>query len=146
MYEQATLVRRRPIHIVCNELGPYVQPRAEKSSQVDYGTYGNGCSSYVWRTPTLDYSICYTYRGPKVTSLVACSSRGKCAQHLRRIRGCDAHPACPAWIWRIHVCHANVTRNILRAPAAWWYPPLELGEVHTNGERPRLTIYSTDQK
>jgi hypothetical protein len=28
-------------------------------------------------------------RGPKVTSLVACRSRGRCAQHLRRIRGCD---------------------------------------------------------
>jgi hypothetical protein len=30
------------------------------------------------------------HRGPKVTSLVAFSSRGRCAQHLRRIRGCDA--------------------------------------------------------
>jgi hypothetical protein len=49
----------------------------------------------------------YGQRGPKVTSLVACSSRGRCTQHLRRIRGCDAHPA---WIWRI--CHANVTRKI----------------------------------
>jgi hypothetical protein len=28
-------------------------------------------------------------RGPKVTSLVARSSRGWCAQHLRRIRWCD---------------------------------------------------------
>jgi hypothetical protein len=32
-------------------------------------------------------------RGPKVTSLVACSSRGRGAQYLRRIGGCDAHPA-----------------------------------------------------
>jgi hypothetical protein len=29
-------------------------------------------------------------RGPKVTFLVARSTRGRCAQHLRRIRGCDA--------------------------------------------------------
>jgi hypothetical protein len=41
-------------------------------------------------------SVCFggdvwdVWRGPKVTSLVA---RGRCAQHLRRIRGCDAHPA-----------------------------------------------------
>jgi hypothetical protein len=41
---------------------------------------------------------CYFYvlhvglqRGPKVTSHVACSSHGRCTQHLRRIRGCDAH-------------------------------------------------------
>jgi hypothetical protein len=50
--------------------------------------------------------------GSKVSSLVARSSHGRCTQDLRRIRGCDAHPA---WIWRIHrlmnwiVCHANVT-------------------------------------
>jgi hypothetical protein len=43
---------------------------------------------------------------PTVTSLVARSSRGRCAQHLRRIRGCDAHPA---WIWRIYVCHATAS-------------------------------------
>jgi hypothetical protein len=40
-------------------------------------------------------------RDPKVTSLVARSSCGRCAQHLRRIRGYDAHPA---WIWRIMSC------------------------------------------
>jgi hypothetical protein len=44
--------------------------------------------------------------GPKVASLVARSSRGRCTQHLRRIRGCDAHPA---WIWRM---------QMLSAPAA----------------------------
>jgi hypothetical protein len=35
----------------------------------------------------------YTNRG--VQTLVAHSSRGRCTQHLRRIHGCDAHPA---WI------------------------------------------------
>jgi hypothetical protein len=35
------------------------------------------------------------HRVPKLTFLVARSSRGRCAQHLRRIRGCDAHPS---WI------------------------------------------------
>jgi hypothetical protein len=35
-------------------------------------------------------SMSKVQKGPKVTSLVAHSSRGRCAQHLRRIRGCDA--------------------------------------------------------
>jgi hypothetical protein len=43
-------------------------------------------------TTTL-YIIGQTQRGPNVTSLVARSSRDRCARHLRRIRGCDAHPA-----------------------------------------------------
>jgi hypothetical protein len=45
-------------------------------------------------------------RGPKVTSLVARSSRGRCVQQLSDTRMWRAHPA---WIWRI--CHANVTRT-----------------------------------
>jgi hypothetical protein len=32
----------------------------------------------------------HVQRGPKVTSLVECTSCGRCAQHLRRIRGCEA--------------------------------------------------------
>jgi hypothetical protein len=43
-------------------------------------------------------------KGSKVTSFVARSSHDRCAQHLRRTRGCDAHPA---WIWRI----CNVRRE-----------------------------------
>jgi hypothetical protein len=65
-----------------------------------------------------------TTEGSK-TPLVARSSRSRCAQHLRRFRRCDAHPA---WIWlmsckyyaqnslydvrhvaRVH--HANVARG-----------------------------------
>jgi hypothetical protein len=40
-------------------------------------------------------------RGPKARSLVALSSRGRCAQHLRRIRGFNAR------IRRI-LCHAGL--------------------------------------
>jgi hypothetical protein len=47
--------------------------------------------------------------GQTVKSLVARSSRGRCTQHLRPIRRCDAHPA---WILRESRIHANVTRKI----------------------------------
>jgi hypothetical protein len=66
-------------------------------------------------------------RDPKATSIVARSSCGRCAQHLRRIRGCDAHPK---WIRRMsRKCSAQISRTMCvmspayfmqmwRAPAA----------------------------
>jgi hypothetical protein len=43
----------------------------------------------------------------RLTFIVARSLRGRCTQHLRRIRGCDAHPA---WIRR--KSGANVTQML----------------------------------
>jgi hypothetical protein len=55
----------------------------------------------------------YTEGSKNQTSLVARSSRRRCAQHLRRIRGCDASirresGACTCK----RLCHANVTHKI----------------------------------
>jgi hypothetical protein len=44
--------------------------------------------------------------GPKVTSLVARSSRGRCTKHLRRIRDVTHIRREPG------ACHANVTRKV----------------------------------
>jgi hypothetical protein len=49
-------------------------------------------------------------RGPKVTSLVACSSRGRCAQHLRRIRGSGLNP--------VHMSRKCYTQHRVRC-ASW---------------------------
>jgi hypothetical protein len=57
----------------------------------------NQCLLY-WNAPKCIEINPMLQKGPKVTSLVARSSRGRCTQHLRRIRGGEAHPA---WIWRM---------------------------------------------
>jgi hypothetical protein len=60
-------------------------------------------------------------RGSKVTSLVAHSSRGSCAQHLRWIRGCDAR------IRRESGAYV-MSRKILRAQFA--YDVRHVARVH----------------
>jgi hypothetical protein len=50
----------------------------------------NGPMGVEWNLqPVYFIGLLNLQRGPKVTSLVARSTRGRCAQHLRRIRGCD---------------------------------------------------------
>jgi hypothetical protein len=65
--------------------------KSRDKSQIAFG----GNSAY-----RISLATC-VQRDQKVTSLVAHSSRGRCTQHLRRIRGCDARI-------RRGVCHANV--------------------------------------
>jgi hypothetical protein len=48
------------------------------------------------------------YRGVhKLHLFLRAPCPGRCAQHVRRIRGCDAHPA---WIWRIYVTQMLCTK------------------------------------
>jgi hypothetical protein len=72
----------------------------------------------------------FIQRRPKVTSLAARSSRGRCAEHLRRIRGCDARFRRESGVNLAHVTQmlrakfaydarhaARVIMQMLRAPA-----------------------------
>jgi hypothetical protein len=49
------------------------------------------CHSYQTGAKDIRLRQVFIQWGSKVTSLVARSSRGRCAQHLRRIRGCVAN-------------------------------------------------------
>jgi hypothetical protein len=84
------------------------------------------------------FTVPTTQKGRKVTSLDARSSRGRCTQHVRRIRGCDVNPAnlpmrgrarfAPGHLFSVVTVHCGMLLLVPSVHLGETRPPLHIDE------------------